>query len=264
MTMPDKEKIIPLLKTAYMGREIYCFDSIPSTNEYLKSHINELKNGTAALADEQTKGYGRKGNKWESPKGGSLSMSVMIKPVDVLSSPSITLACGLAVVRALNTLYGGGFRIKWPNDIVYKDKKICGILCEAKIDKPCCSVICGIGINLTQSDEQFKACGLDYAASIKTVTGKTPVAEELAAAILNEFETVFDDFIKNGFKDYYDEYRGLCVTLGSEIKVITKDGEIYGSAVDISKRGQLIVKTADNLITIEAGEVSVRGIMGYI
>ena len=262
--MPENVKIQNLLKTKQFGRKLYCLESVDSTNDYLKQFASDFSHGTAVIAELQTKGKGRQARGWQAPRGSSLLMSVLLKPRGIDIMPVITLLCGLSVARALNDLYGGGFGIKWPNDIVCDGRKVCGILCESRIARPQAVAVCGIGINLTQDRNFFERSGLTYGASVKMLRGGEPGGAQTAAAVLGELEAAYDAFLDGGIDKLLGGYRSLCVTLGRQVNAIYKDRTVTGTAVDIGPDGSLTVETGQGRAVISSGEVSVRGIIGYV
>lgn len=260
-----REDILKLLKTEYMGRNLYCFERINSTNDFLKEMAPQLPDGTVAMAEEQTAGKGRRGKKWASAKGEAVEFSILVKTFKT-DAPPVTLICGYAVATALNSLCGGGFFIKWPNDIVCGGKKVCGILCESKISKECSATVCGIGVNVSQDEKFFIKAHLPYGASLKTLKSVTPNNENVATEIINCFEEMYKKTLFGGEKErleFLESYKKLCITLGREIYVKTQNGEIAGIAHNINADGSLCVNCGDNLVTVTAGNVSVRGVMGY-
>jgi BirA family biotin operon repressor/biotin-[acetyl-CoA-carboxylase] ligase len=262
--MADRLKLAGLLETRELGRELYCLDTVDSTNEFLKAQADLCRHGCTVIADLQTEGCGRLGRSWQAPSGSSLLMSVLLRPVGGISAPAVTLACGLAAARALNLLCGGGFGIKWPNDIVSGGKKVCGILCEAKYasTRPC--VICGIGLNLTQDAGFFEENGLPHGASVKSLTGSAPSCEQAAAAVLGELEKIYLAYSAGGAGTFLGEYMSLCVTLGRQVIAACGGETVAGTAQAIGPDGSLVVKTADSVVTFRSGEVSVRGEKGYL
>lgn len=259
----------PYLHTGFIGREIIYLDSIGSTNTYAKKAAEEhFKEGTVIIAEEQTDGRGRLGRQWVSTKGKGIWMSIMLKP-DILpaDAPKLTIAAAYAVAKAVLRCCNLDASIKWPNDIVAGGKKLCGILTEmsAEADE-IKSVIVGIGINANMENEDFGAEVASLATSISLEKGSAVSRKALAASVLNEFEKVYEDFIKEGsLKSFLGEYKNKSAVLGKEIRVISKKEEIIGLAVDISEEGHLVVKLGDGTLReIMSGEVSVRGLYGYI
>ncbi|MDR3552380.1 MAG: biotin--[acetyl-CoA-carboxylase] ligase [Clostridia bacterium] len=261
--MPDRDRLARLLNTEYFGKALFCLKRIDSTNDFLKSRAAELPSGAAALADEQPAGRGRRGNVWLCAPGEAVAMSILVKPVEVAAAPLIAPTCGLAAAKALNSLCGGGFLIKWPNDLVFAGKKIGGILCESICSGGTCSVVCGFGINLMQNEAYFESCGLPFATSILVSTGAAPAYEDVAAAILNAFEALYGQTAGGGSAGILSEYSQLCVTLGRPVRVFYPDKTVTGIASAVNPDGSLTVKTAQGDICVNSGEVSVRGVMGY-
>lgn len=259
----------PYLDTRLIGRSIVFLDSTGSTNSYTKKLAEgPFTEGTVVIADEQTAGRGRLGRQWVSPKGKGIWMSILLKP-DLLPSDAakLTIAAAYAVSKALWNCCRLDARIKWPNDIVAGGKKLCGILTEmsAEADE-INSVVVGIGINANLGEEDFGPEVSGIATSIRLEKDTEVSRKALAASVLNEFEKVYEVFAKEGsIKPFLDEYKSRSAVLGKEIRVITKKEEIIGSAEDISEEGHLVIRLKDGTLReIISGEVSVRGLYGYI
>lgn len=234
-------------------------EEVSSTNSYLKENRNMLPDGAAVTALKQTAGRGRRGREWLSDEG-MLPLSVLLKAPQFAAE--ITLCAAVAVCEVLDSHYGGryNFGIKWPNDIVLNGRKLCGILCESVYFGDSCEVICGIGINLSQSEEYFRQAELPYGASLEMLTGSAPERNALA-------ETIAERVIKlskSGFSDIYDSYRRRCITLGRDVKLIINGSEQTARAVDIAPNGYLICSNENGELSVNSGEVSVRGLYGYV
>ena len=253
------EKIESMLKTKYIGRKILHFTNTDSTNNEIKRRC-DMDEGTAVLAEMQLSGKGRLGRVWDSPRGTGVWISILLKPQIPLNEVSeITLVAGLAACRAI----GEGARIKWPNDIVIGTKKVCGILTEMSAETDRVNyVVCGIGINV--NNENFPAELSQKATSIYIETGIKQDREAIASSLLNEFEIVYESYLKGGFPAIAQEYSSMCVTLGKTVRVIKNGSEIIGKAESIADDGALIVEYRGERIKVSSGEVSVRGIYGYI
>lgn len=253
------ERIYPYLNTRFIARNIKYFDKINSTNEAAKSE-HSSPDGTVFISEIQTAGKGRLGRSWSSPRGTGIWMSVLLKPDIPLADVSqLTLITGIALCRAI----GGEAKIKWPNDIVIGTKKVCGILTEMSAETDRINyIVCGIGINV--NTQEFPDELADKATSILIETGSETDRCSLIAKVMNELEPLYEEFIEHGFSSVADEYKKNCITLGREVKVIYRGKEIFGKAADIDDNGSLIAETSDGIITVNSGEVSVRGIYGYI
>lgn len=224
-----------------------------STNTYAKAL---LKSGelsapfTLVFTENQTKGRGRLGRSWESRKDDTLCMS-LVAPYPF--KPAITLLSALAVHKTLTEICGDikeDIKIKWPNDIVVKNKKLCGILTEST-DK---AAVIGIGINLNSTN--FSDDISHKATSLKLLTNKDYEAFDLAQKLTENLVKLLEE--TNGeFTDYaHKEYTSLCINLGR--KVIR--GEKKGIAIGVEKDGSLIIKTQDTTEKISSGEVFISGI----
>ncbi|MDE7229191.1 MAG: biotin--[acetyl-CoA-carboxylase] ligase [Oscillospiraceae bacterium] len=244
-----------------MINKLIFLDEVDSTNSYLRLHCRELPDGAAVTAERQTAGRGRHGHSWEDIGGGMLPMSVLL--VDPPDRETLTARVGLAVCGALEKACGGikvRTAIKWPNDIIMADRKVCGILCESVCSGDRVYVICGIGINISQSEEQFLAEGLPHAGSLKMLTGVEPDRRRL-------FEDVAEAVKIRAampFSDCYDEFKARLINLGRTVKIIGADGERTAVAEDVAPNGFLICRDEGGLFEVGSGEVSVRGVNGYI
>lgn len=255
----DASRITARLKTEFIARNIRYVNVTDSTNDEAK-RCSEMPDGSLIIAEVQTAGKGRLGRAWTSPRGAGVWMTLLLKPeIDPYRVSQITLIAGIAVCHAI----GRDARIKWPNDIVIGGKKTCGILTEmaAETDR-IAYVLCGIGINVNTPD--FPAELKDKATSMYIETGVIQDREEVAAKTLNEFERLYKIFIKDGFEPLLDEYRRDCVTLNKRVRLIYNHETVTGTAVDVSSDGALVVDTDNGRISVTSGEVSVRGIYGYI
>ncbi len=242
------------LTTKFIGRNIKQYKTIDSTNAEAKRNTN-LPDGTVFVADTQTNGRGRLGREWTSNDGRDIFMSLLLKPDILVEEISkITLVAGIAAARAI----GLDCKIKWPNDIVIGTKKVCGILTELSGG----NAICGIGINVNTS--VFDGELSDKATSMCIETGTTVSRDDVIARFLNELEPLYERFIRDGFSALIDSYRELCITIGKDVNVIYPDRSFIGRVVDINDNGELIVETSGEKITVFSGEVSIRGMLGYV
>lgn len=277
--MGSAEEIGALLKTRRLGRRLACLARVDSTNDFLKRLAGSLPDGAAAVARVQTAGRGRQGNRWASAEGRTAEFSVLLKSPREASAPPLTMLCALAVCRALDALAppvpdASGqdaseseasrepFCIKWPNDIVCAGKKVCGILCEARLAPGLSATVCGIGVNLSQPAEFFGAAGLPWGASVRMLRGAAPSAAQVVAGVLNELEPLLELEEKDA-PDFFAAYARRCVTLGRQVRVRTPSGELTGVAEALGLDGSLLLRRGSELTPVFAGDVSVRGLMGY-
>ncbi len=262
------QTVLKDLTTKDLGKTFFYFEEVSSTNDYLKENGQGLPHGTAVVALRQFAGKGRTGRKWEdTAEGGaakSLALSVLLKPPTVYHTPMLPLVCGLAVKKALMTAAGAVGSIKWPNDIVINGRKVCGILCEGAVAGEQVFTVCGIGVNLLETRDDFNKVNLPHATSVYAETGRRCEVLQMAAAVLNALEGYYERFILSGFDGLMEDYREACITLGSEVTVLQDGIQQNGTAVDIAPDGALLVNIEGKLRAIHAGEASVRGLYGYV
>ncbi len=247
------------------------YESVDSTNDRIKerAHENESQ-GLVISAGTQTAGKGRIGRKWESPTKDSVSTSLLLTPDDISleAIPTITVVAAMAVRDALSNLYGLEGKIKWPNDIVLGGKKICGILTEMEMkDNKVWYVVVGIGVNVhnTQFPEEiaFKATSVDI--ELQKQSGEKGHRSEITKAIWESFQKYYNIFIKtqdmSGLKEEYERY---LANLNERVRIEAQENSYEAIARGIDDRGQLIIEVDGQQQIISTGEVSVRGIYGYI
>ena len=232
--------------------------SVDSTNLWLRRRIGELPHGAAVVAFEQSAGRGRSGRSFLSPEGG-LYLSMLLRPeTEPERLPSLTPAAALAVCRAVDGLSGLRCAIKWPNDVLLGGKKICGILVESVLggETPC--VIVGVGVNANTA--AFPKELEEIAGSVAAVTGRALDLHALAAALLGELDAACAAWLADE-RAGLEEYRGRCLTLGREVLVDGRRGVARAVGDDYS----LLVEWPDGSVeSLRCGEVSVRGLYGYV
>lgn len=251
------------LKTDLLGKHVFCFDSIDSTNEEAKRHaLAGAPGGSVFVAERQTGGKGRLGRSWASPSGTGLWFSVLLRPGILPLKVSVTtLLAGLAVCRAVRGLTGCEAKIKWPNDIVIGGRKVCGILTEmaAEIDR-IDFVVVGIGVNVNST--AFPEPLRRKATSLLLESGRPVRRVAVLQDILLQFETLLK---RNAESDpaFWEEYKARCVSLGRRVGFTRRGAPARGTAVDVSPQGELIVLLPDGTReAVTSGEVVVQGIYG--
>lgn len=261
------EEIEEYLYTDFIGRNVHYFGSIDSTNKEAKERAFDEKEGTVLVAEEQLGGKGRLGRQWISPKGKGIWMSIILKPqVDPMKVAKITLLGAAAVNKALDNMNIKS-QIKWPNDILIDDKKICGILTEMNCELNMINyVVMGIGINVNLDENEIPEDLKEKATSIKISKNKAIDRKILLANILNEFEELYLSFKDKGnISQAMEICRNNSALIGKDIRVIKGEEVKLGKALDINEEGQLVVEFENgNVENIYSGEVSIRGLEGYI
>ena len=260
----NPQNIYRNLKTKFIGKNVLHFETIDSTNDYAKKIGNELRDGSVIISEEQTKGKGRLGRVWESKAGEGIWMSIILKPNIIPNkAPFITLIAGASIVKALNIL-GVDAKIKWPNDITINNKKLSGILTElsAEIERVNYIVV-GIGMNVKDTD--FEEELQDKATSLYKENYNVSRID-IVKEILCQFEKLYLDYIeKDDKKEVLDISRQYSAIINKEIYVIKNDQKELVDCIGINEEGNLIIKNKDgNLEEIMSGEVSIRGVKGYV
>ncbi|SMB93463.1 BirA family transcriptional regulator, biotin operon repressor / biotin-[acetyl-CoA-carboxylase] ligase [Desulfonispora thiosulfatigenes DSM 11270] len=258
-----ENEVLTNLNTSKWGKEkFYFLNEVDSTNNYAKKLASEGKpEGTVIVAEEQSAGKGRLSRKWISAKGKGIWTSFILRP-NILPNfaAQITLVMAVGMIKALEKNLGVSAKIKWPNDILINDLKVCGILTEmsAEIDR-INYVIVGIGLNVNQSNDDFPDEIQDSATSLKICLGKEIKRVQMLQVILEEIEKVYNLYLEKGFSEILDEWKNNSCTLGQEVIVKMPKEIIEGMAIDIDSGGCLIVKDKENIIhKIIAGDVLVR------
>ena len=249
------------------ANRFHYFDTIDSTNSFLKRQaLLGAPHGTVAVADCQTGGKGRLGRSFQSPGGVGVYLSMLLRPeCPQKQLMHLTCAVGTAMCDAVET--SAGFRpgIKWTNDLVWEKRKLSGILVELLNDtngKLC--VVIGIGVNCCQRPEDFPEELRDRAGSLAMVTGKTIDRPRVAAAMMEALAKM-DRNLLTGKEAILARYRRDCVTLGQHISVVRGEEIRHGTALDIGENGDLLVRFDDgHTEAVSSGEVSIRGMYGYV
>ncbi|HZK21120.1 MAG TPA: biotin--[acetyl-CoA-carboxylase] ligase [Oscillospiraceae bacterium] len=267
LDMLNKGELLALLGTSASNRIIH-LDIVDSTNAYIRRNFEKFSSNTVVIANEQTNGKGRLGRKFISHKDKGLYLSMLLSTeFSAESAANITAFTAAAVSQAIDEAIGVAPSIKWVNDLIVNEKKVCGILTEMSVEgesKNVRYIIIGIGINCNQEIHDFPDDIKNKASSLFIESGKKVNRASLAAKIINSLDKMVKDFPKNKTK-YLSYYRENCITLGREVKVISSKGEFLGTAEKLDDDFGLVVRLSDGkLISVTSGEVSVRGAFGYL
>ncbi len=259
-----KEAITRGLQTKHMGQNTIFFDQTDSTNEQLKLHArNGAEEGTLAVAEMMTKGKGRRGRSWFANRGDGIWFSLLLKP-DILPQDAsmLTLLSAIAISGAIEKTTGIVTEIKWPNDILFEGKKLCGILTEMDCEMEQVNfIILGIGINVNTNEfpEDLKEIATSLSTILEGQIPRTPLLQNF----LLEFEQLYFKFLKEkkGLQPFMQQYNERCMTLGKAISVLGNGEEPYfAKALSVTEKGELKVKREDTgeEVIVFAGEVSIR------
>ena len=262
-----KESCASRINTKWLGKNLMVYDVTDSTNTRLKLAGEQgAPNGSVAVANAQEAGKGRLGRHWETPKGSALAFSLLLRPqIQPENASMLTLVAALAVSRAIDEYAGIKTQIKWPNDVVLEGKKICGILVEMSAEMNAIHYLvigCGINANMTEFPEELK----EKAISLRMITGAEVDRAQIIQRSLEWLEKYYQKFEETSdMSGLMEEYNQMLVNRGSEVCVLDPCGEYRGKALGINDAGELRVEKEDGTTeNVYAGEVSVRGVYGYV
>ena len=264
-----KEQIIRNLRESCPWQDsLLWFDSIESTNTTARELARQgAPHGTVLIADQQTGGRGRRGRSFHSPAGSGIYMSVILRP---RCAPQqimhLTCASAVAMCDAVEAATGLRPGIKWTNDLVCDKRKIAGVLTELGFDNRgnVDFAVVGIGINCCQQEADFPEDIRRIAGSLASVTGQK-IDRALVAVAMMDALFRMDAKLLTDKAHTLNRYRQDCITLGQEISLVRGEEVRHGTALDIDEDGALIVRFSDGQISaVNSGEVSVRGMYGYV
>ncbi len=271
----DKAQIIENQMTSKIfGKNIIYYDAVDSTNTVAKRLGKEPgRHGVLVLAESQSAGRGRMGREWDSPKNEGIWMSLILQPaIDICNASMLTLIAALAVNRGIRNVTKLNSFIKWPNDIIINGKKVCGILTEMSTSKDMLEcIVVGIGINV--SNNNFDQDLRDKATSLSGEGYLHIDKIQLLNEIMVSMEYYYDIFLKTqNLKELSKEYNNALINIDKTVKIIERGNEFIGVALGINELGELLVKTdvvidgekKEVMKEVVSGEVSVRGVYGYV
>jgi BirA family biotin operon repressor/biotin-[acetyl-CoA-carboxylase] ligase len=265
-----REAVLACLRTQSLGRGLQILEETTSTNSEAANLAQlGIEHGTVVVAERQTEGKGRLGRTWHSPAGGNLYCSVILKASTPRNQPPaglslIPLVAAVAIARAVQTVTALQPMVKWPNDLLVRQRKVGGVLCESGVaGRQHLYVIVGIGLNVNVPRERFPEALREGATSLLSEAGHSVDRAALLASLLFELEQRVDGLLDN-LNDMpsplLDEYTGLCCTLGQKVRVTLADGGyVEGMAERIVMDGSLrIVRdqaSGGGRVDVHAGDV---------
>jgi len=238
-----------------IGRRVIAYSRLTSTNDVAKREARKgAREGTVILAEEQTAGKGRLKRAWLSPKG-SISLSIILHPTPT-QLPALIMVASLAVVHCIEKV-GLPAQIKWPNDVLVNNKKVCGILIESDVrGKAVDYAVIGIGLNVNLKISDFPEIAAT-ATSLSSELGRELALPEVIGCLLPEAERLYLALPEGDA--VFEEWRRRLVTLGQEVEVNSGPTVYKGVAESVSSDGSLCLRQADGkLVKIVAGDVSLR------
>ena len=265
-----KQQILSVLPGAHPWQNtLICCDEIPSTNDMAKAlAVQGAPAGTVVTANSQTAGRGRLGRSFHAPKGLGVYLSVILRP-DCTPDRIMHLTCAVAeaMCDAVESYTGCRPQIKWTNDLVADGKKLGGVLTELSVNPATGKVewvVAGIGINCLQALEDFPEDIRSMATSLRAWTGKDILPGYLAGHMILALSKMSEALLSEKAV-ILDAYRKDCMTVGKQIVLVRGGEKRYGTALDVAADGGLVVRFEDGALeTVQSGEISVRGLYGYV
>jgi BirA family biotin operon repressor/biotin-[acetyl-CoA-carboxylase] ligase len=239
-----------------IGRRVIAYPRLTSTNDVAKREARKgAREGTVILAEEQTAGKGRLKRAWLSPKG-SISLSIILHPTPA-QLPALIMVASLAVVHCIEKVSGLAAQIKWPNDVLVNNKKVCGILIESDVrGKAVDYAVIGIGLNVNLKISDFPEIAAT-ATSLSSELGRELKLPEVIGCLLLEVERLYLALPEGDA--VFEEWRRRLVTLGQEVEVSSGSTIHKGRAESVASDGSLFLRQPEGkLIKIVAGDVSLR------
>ena len=248
------DEVTRKLNTDIIGRNLYHFKTIDSTNLYAKKLVkDDAQEGVVVVADVQSSGRGRKNRTWSSPEGG-LWFSVILYPnIPPQRGMLITMASSVAVAQGIKEITGVNLMIKWPNDLLINGLKVCGILTEleAEMDK-INYIVVGIGINVNnQLEKELQKT----ATTLKLETGNQVSRVELLRSILKSFDENYNRLISGDYSFIRDLWLSHTNIIGKKVQVEDEKTVITGVVSDVDDSGCLILDTKENQVRIVSGDI---------
>lgn len=255
--MLSKDNIQKGLKAKRIGKKMFVFESIDSTNTCARTLAETgTEEGTVVVTDFQTQGKGRMGRRWQAAPGTSLLFSTVLRPpLTHEVAGLLTFFSAVSVARAIEHETNLAVECKWPNDLLVQGRKVCGILLENSFEKESLAYsVAGVGLNVLQRD--FDPSLEKKATSIaREAVGKVD-RTKLLRRILTEMDVSYNDVCVRQFASILDEWKSRCTMFGKPVTVMQHDTEVKGSAVGLSPEGGLILKTPQGMHTVFAGDVT--------
>lgn len=255
--MFSKKKLQKKLGTRVIGRKLFVFDSIDSTNACARALAEAgTEEGSIVIAEFQTNGRGRQGRTWQAEPNQNLLFSVLLRPrLRQESAGLMTFFAAVSVARAIEKAAGCRIECKWPNDLLLNGKKICGILLENSLEQGSMAYsVVGVGLNVNQ--KEFTG-DLKRATSLFRELGITLHRDDLFRELVRQMDELYPHVRKNEFREILSEWNSRCSMFGKEVTVAQHNKNISGTAIALEADGGLRIETDSGPQTVYAGDVTV-------
>ncbi|PSW03474.1 bifunctional biotin--[acetyl-CoA-carboxylase] ligase/biotin operon repressor BirA [Photobacterium lipolyticum] len=252
----DCDKILAQVKCSNLD----LIPVIDSTNQFLLDRVGQLPQGAVCLAEYQQAGRGRRGRQWLSPFGSNLYLSMYWRlDAGMAAAMGLSLVVGIAIAEALQTLGADEIRVKWPNDLYYKDKKLAGILIEMTGQTgEAAHLVIGMGLNVAMTDQE--GTDIDQAwTNLVQACDDLPERNQLAAVLIERLHQTLTAYEQIGLDGFIDRWNKLDNFLNRPVKLLIGERVVEGIARGIDKQGALLLETDAGIEPYIGGEISLRG-----
>jgi len=240
------------LHTGYIGQQVFYYPRVTSTNAFAKENLKDdnkklkFQEGAVIVAEVQSEGRGRLGRSWYSPSGGIWLTIILFPNLEPAYISRITLMTAVALVQSIKSLYRISVQIKWPNDILSGNQKVCGILTEMIAESDRINhILVGIGVNANIKREYFPEDIREQSISLQEILGERISRIKLVQELLENFERYYDRLQKKQFAPILEEWKENAHTLGKNVTIESGGQTISGQAVDLTSEGALIIRKKD-------------------
>ncbi len=258
--MFSAENISEGLETEVVGKEIFTFETLASTNDDLMERARAgAAEGVVVVADKQTKGRGRFDRSWSSPSGCNLYFSILLRPrLFPAALPQITLTAAVSLCETLRAATNLEVQIKWPNDLWIGRRKICGILTEMTTrGETVEAVVLGIGLNVNMEDPIIPEALQGIATSLSCEAGRRFDRARLLQKLLVSLDRDYRLFLREGFEPFRKRFAERSLTRGRDVTTSVSGREVFGRTVGVSRNGGLLIREKDGrVLELHSGEVS--------
>ena len=257
----NQEFLKQSLAGKFIGHQLHYYEEIGSTNdEAFRLGSAGAPEGTVVLADSQTKGKGRLHRSWYSPSGGNIYTSIILRPqIEAAKTPQISIMVGVAIAEILESYCPDKIKLKWPNDVLINEKKVCGILSQlktaaSKVD----FIVLGIGVNVNVGYNQFPREIRNLATSLIVETGREISQGELIISLYENMAKWYNQHLKDGFGRIKEKWLSISPMIGQTVRMIFREEVVSGRAIGLDDDGSLILLVAGNKeIKISAGDATI-------
>jgi len=256
----SEAKLKSVIKTELLANKIYAFWSVGSTNEFAYSRASQGEmEGTLVIAEQQSKGRGRKFRSWDSPFNKGLWFSLILRPeLPASRAGLVPYLAGVSVAQAVENSLSLKSSVKWPNDLLLNGRKYCGILSEVEFEnRQIRFIILGIGINVNHKNEDFPAEFREQATSLRIESGLLIDRSQLLAEVIWQLEQNYIIMKQQGFEIIVDNWKKRCPQLGKLVTIVQDDKNFQGIFEQLNDEGCMLLRTQDGqLKKIVAGDIT--------